>query len=61
MPKEARWSHIRGMAEQPHIGNIIDTMDAKEGANPSHKDVLHKEYARASRIHGTEEGLSDGN
>src|SRR5579862_1692740 len=47
VPKEARWSFLRGNAKQPTIGKIIDdAMDAVERDNPSLKGVLSKNYNR---------------
>jgi len=47
VPKEARWSDIRGKAKQPEIGKVIDdAMVAIERDNPSLKGVLTKNYAR---------------
>ncbi len=47
VPKEARWSHLKGSAPQPTIGTIVDdAMTAIERDNPSLKGVLPKDYAR---------------
>jgi len=47
VPKEARWSHLKGSAKQPTIGQIVDdAMVAIERDNPSLKGVLPKDYAR---------------
>src|SRR3989304_5998613 len=47
VPKEARWSHLKGNAKQPTIGQIVDdAMVAIERDNPSLKGVLPKDYAR---------------
>ncbi len=47
VPKEARWSHLRGNAKQPTIGKLIDeAMQAIEAHNPSLKGVLPKDYNR---------------
>jgi type I restriction enzyme M protein len=47
VPKEARWSFLRGNAKQPTIGKVIDdAMDAVERDNPSLKGVLSKNYNR---------------
>jgi type I restriction enzyme M protein len=47
VPKEARWSHLKGNAPQPKIGTIVDeAMTAIERDNPSLKGVLPKDYAR---------------
>jgi len=46
VPKEARWSHLKGSAKQPTIGKIVDdAMLAIERDNPSLKGVLPKDYA----------------
>jgi len=46
VPKEARWTHIRGQAKQPTIGKVIDdAMDAIERENPALKGVLPKIFA----------------
>ena len=46
VPKEARWSHLKGGAKQPAIGKTIDdAMLAIERDNPSLKGVLPKDYA----------------
>lgn len=47
VPREARWSHLKGRARQPDIGQAVDdAMTAVERENPSLRDVLPKEYAR---------------
>jgi HsdM N-terminal domain len=47
VPKESRWSHLRGNAKQPAIGKIIDdAMDAIERDNRSLKGVLPGDYNR---------------
>jgi type I restriction enzyme M protein len=47
VPPEARWSHLKGAAPQPAIGEIVDSaMAAIERDNPSLKSVLPKDYAR---------------
>ena len=47
VPREARWSHLKGQARQPDIGQAVDdAMAAVERENPSLRDVLPKEYAR---------------
>jgi type I restriction enzyme M protein len=47
VPKEARWSHLRGNAKQSTIGKLIDeAMQAIEAHNPSLKGVLPKDYSR---------------
>jgi len=47
VPPDARWTHIKGQAPQPTIGEIVDAaMVAIERENPSLKGVLPKEYAR---------------
>jgi type I restriction enzyme M protein len=47
VPKEARWSHLKGNAPQPTIGTLVDdAMAAIERDNPTLKGVLPKEYAR---------------
>ena len=46
VPKEARWTYLRGQAKQPTIGKSLDeAMDAIERENPSLKGVLPKIYA----------------
>jgi len=46
VPKEARWSHLKGSAKQPTIGKTVDdAMLAIERDNPSLKGVLPKDYA----------------
>ncbi len=47
VPTEARWSHLKAMARQTTIGQIVDdAMSAIERDNPSLKGVLPKDYAR---------------
>ena len=47
VPREARWSNLKGRARQPDIGQAVDdAMTAVERENPSLRDVLPKEYAR---------------
>ena len=47
VPREARWSHLKGRARKPDIGQAVDdAMTAVEQENPSLRDVLPKEYAR---------------
>jgi type I restriction enzyme M protein len=47
VPKEARWSHLKGNAPQPTIGTLVDdAMTAIERDNPSLKGVLPKDFAR---------------
>ncbi len=47
VPKEARWSFLKGHAKQPTIGTLVDdAMAAIERDNPSLKGVLPKDYAR---------------
>ncbi len=47
VPKEARWSQLKGNAPQPTIGKLVDdAMEAVERDNPSLKGVLPKDYAR---------------
>src|SRR6202162_2308331 len=47
VPKEARWSHLKGNAPQPTIGKFVDdAMSAIERDNPSLKGVLPKDFAR---------------
>ena len=47
VPKDARWSHLKGNAPQPSIGKLVDdAMTAIERDNPSLKGVLPKDYAR---------------
>ena len=47
VPPEARWSHLKSLARQPTIGQIVDdAMSAIERDNPTLKDVLPKDYAR---------------
>lgn len=47
VPKEARWTYLKGSAPQPTIGTLVDeAMTAIERDNPSLKGVLPKDYAR---------------
>ncbi len=47
VPREARWSCLKGSARQSDIGQVVDdAMTAVERENPSLRDVLPKEYAR---------------
>ena len=47
VPEEARWAHLQKAAKLPSIGKLIDeAMVAIEGANPSLKGVLPKDYNR---------------
>ena len=47
VPREARWSFLRGKAKQPEIGKFLDDgMSAIERDNPVLKNILPKEYAR---------------
>ena len=47
VPPEARWSHLKGQAKQPTIGELVDdAMYGIERDNPALKDVLPKDYAR---------------
>jgi type I restriction enzyme M protein len=47
VPKEARWSFLKGHAKQPGVGTLVDdAMTAIERDNPSLKGVLPKDYAR---------------
>src|SRR5262245_61616581 len=47
VPPEARWSHLKGAAKQPTIGQLVDdAMAGIERDNPSLKGVLPKDYAR---------------
>jgi type I restriction enzyme M protein len=49
VPKESRWEFIQARAKQADIGKIIDdAMSTIEADNISLKNVLPKEYARAS-------------
>ncbi len=44
---EARWTHLKGQAKQPTIGQLVDdAMTGVECDNPALKDVLPKNYAR---------------
>jgi type I restriction enzyme M protein len=46
VPKEARWSHLKGNAKQVTIGKVVDdALLAIERDNPSLKGVLPKDYA----------------
>jgi type I restriction enzyme M protein len=47
VPKEARWAHLQANAKLPPVGKLIDdAMGAIEGANPTLKGVLPKDYNR---------------
>jgi type I restriction enzyme M protein len=47
VPKEARWSYLKGSAKLPAIGILIDdAMRSIEKSNESLKGVLPKDYAR---------------
>src|SRR4030065_131896 len=47
VPKEARWSQLKGNAKQPTIGTLIDdAMHAIERDNPPLKGVLPGNYGR---------------
>jgi len=47
VPPEARWQHLKSMAPQPTIGQLIDdAMTAIERDNQTLKSVLPKDYAR---------------
>src|SRR5271157_2816639 len=47
VPKVARWAHLQANAKLPTIGKLIDdAMGAIEGANPTLKGVLPKDYNR---------------
>jgi type I restriction enzyme M protein len=47
VPPEARWSHLKGAAKQPTIGQLVDeAMAGIERDNRSLKGVLPKDYAR---------------
>lgn len=47
VPPEARWTHLKGHAKQPTIGQLVDdAMAGIERDNPSLKGVLPKDYAR---------------
>lgn len=49
VPKEARWGKLQAAAKQSSIGqDIDDAMAAIEKDNPSLKNVLPKDYGRAS-------------
>src|SRR5712692_5910204 len=46
VPPEARWAHLKSMAPQPTIGQLIDdAMSAIERDNDSLKGVLPKDFA----------------
>ena len=45
VPKEARWTHLKGQARQPTIGQFVDdAMAGVERDNPALKGVLPKDY-----------------
>ena len=47
VPPEARWSHLKSLARQPTMGQLVDdAMSAIERDNPTLKEVLPKDYAR---------------
>jgi type I restriction enzyme M protein len=47
VPVEARWAHLKALARQPSIGQIVDdAMAGIERDNPALKGVLPKDYAR---------------
>jgi type I restriction enzyme M protein len=47
VPKEARWTFLKGHAKQATVGTLVDdAMAAIERDNPSLKGVLPKDYAR---------------
>ncbi len=47
VPPEARWTHLKGQARQPTVGQLVDdAMTGIERDNPALKDVLPKNYAR---------------
>ena len=47
VPVEARWEHLKALARQPSIGQIVDdAMAGIERDNPALKGVLPKDYAR---------------
>ena len=47
VPVEARWEHLKALARQPSIGQIVDdAMAGIERDNPALKSVLPKDYAR---------------
>jgi type I restriction enzyme M protein len=47
VPPEARWSHLKGNARQPTVGQLVDdAMAGIERDNPVLKGVLPKDYAR---------------
>ena len=49
VPQEARWDYLRSQAREPTIGSTVDdAMSTIEGANPSLKDVLPKDYGLPS-------------
>ena len=49
VPKDARWELIQNQARQSTIGRVVDdAMASIERENPRLKDVLPKEYGRAS-------------
>ena len=51
VPSEARWTHLKAQAKQPTIGQLVDdAMTGIERDNPALKDVLPKDYARASPV-----------
>ena len=49
VPAEARWTHLGAQAPQPTVGLTVDqAMAAIEGDNPTLKEVLPRDYARAA-------------
>jgi len=47
VPPEARWPHLKALARQPTIGQLVDAaMAGIERDNPALKAVLPKDYAR---------------
>ena len=47
VPVEARWEHLKALARQPGIGQIVDdAMAGIERDNPALKGVLPRDYAR---------------
>lgn len=47
LPAEARWDHLRAMAKQANIGELVDAaMTAIERENPTLRGVLPKVYGR---------------
>ena len=49
VPQEARWDYLISQAREPTVGLLVDNAMSKiEGANPSLKDVLPKDYGLPS-------------